>query len=902
MARWFRTLCAGLLIPAMMLSCGSFSVSVQASAPLAAAAADSVLSAEPSNNLSDHNYTPWSSVIKSYLHETSDGTLERVEWCSNHVAVERFAADDGAILSSQKITPPLPLFGGAFFGAEYNFLVFGQKNENDDPNVEVIRIQKYTKDWTLLGSAPIYGANTNEPFWAGSLRMEEYGGKLFVHTCHSMFATEDGVHHQANMVLLCDEASMQIVQSFSGISMIQYTGYVSHSFNQFVRSDGTYLFRVDHGDARPRAITLVRSLCEGSITDVSYCLPLELAGENGQNYTDATVGGLELTDNACLIAGTYKRPGTEKAANNLPQYNIFVTVTGKDLGSTSINWITQYQPDEKITPGTPYLVKLGSDRFLLMWEERLSETSEYRTRMTLLDASGTAISPAYTTPYRLSDCEPCLCSDGMVRWYVTANSTPQFYSVDPRHLSDITAENEDGFDWDYDETTRVLTVRSMPVFPPKEYPWSELGSVRSLVIEEGVSSIPADAFRSMRFSDVQLPDSLRAIGASAFWNCSELKTLTIPPDVSIIGNNAFEYCRKLETVELPPALTVLPQSLFSNCSALKEITIPEGVTNLPFGVLSYCESLERLYLPAKVTSVYWNVFRDCEKLTDVYFGGTQAQWDAIQIGSDNDPLTDATLHLQSQGLPVVEPETEPTTETMLPPTTVTEPSTEATEPSTDETESSTDATEPSTDETEPSTDATEPSTNATEPVTDMTEARSLPTVDVWNSLLCISLDSNAFTPEDFIRSAVIDDQSADMTKFSIGTTMHGAEEGLTPAKLFDPAAMADGIQRETLYLYYDGTYVPETELHVLIGVKGDANADGKTDAADATSVLIYAAQRGAGLSAALTDGRDAATEQFRLYMADIDYNSETGFLVDASDAASILLYAAKTGAGEEGTW
>ena len=38
-----------------------------------------------------------------------------------------------------------------------------------------------------------------------------------------------------------------------------------------------------------------------------------------------------------------------------------------------------------------------------------------------------------------------------------------------------------------------------------------------------------------------------------------------------------------------------------------------------------------------------SAFAYCSSLTSVIYCGTQEQWDAISIGSDNTPLTNATL-------------------------------------------------------------------------------------------------------------------------------------------------------------------------------------------------------------------------------------------------------------------
>lgn len=48
-------------------------------------------------------------------------------------------------------------------------------------------------------------------------------------------------------------------------------------------------------------------------------------------------------------------------------------------------------------------------------------------------------------------------------------------------------------------------------------------------------------------------------------------------------------------------------------------------------------------IPNSVTSIGDRAFYDCDSLSDVYYGGSEAQWKAIKIGSDNAPLTRANL-------------------------------------------------------------------------------------------------------------------------------------------------------------------------------------------------------------------------------------------------------------------
>lgn len=58
----------------------------------------------------------------------------------------------------------------------------------------------------------LYGANTTEPFEAGSLRMAQSGDLLFVRTCHEMYALSNGEIHQANVTFSVQVSTMEVVQ------------------------------------------------------------------------------------------------------------------------------------------------------------------------------------------------------------------------------------------------------------------------------------------------------------------------------------------------------------------------------------------------------------------------------------------------------------------------------------------------------------------------------------------------------------------------------------------------------------------------------------------------------------------------------------------------------------------
>lgn len=212
-------------------------------------------------------------------------------------------------------------------------------------------------------------------------------------------------------------------------------GYVSHSFNQFIRTDGEYIYRVDHGDAYPRGIYLSK-VAEGDyVTDVGYTTVFTILGTTGANSTGVSIGGFELSDDNCLIAGNSVDQSDSGTYSASGQRNIFLTVTDKDYLTTTQIWLTDYTSDDGVTPCTPELVKISDDQFLIMWEEYYSETGLTLTAMVTVNGEGTQTSDIVYTDVRLSDCQPITTSADLVVWYVTDGSEAVLYQINPFDLS-----------------------------------------------------------------------------------------------------------------------------------------------------------------------------------------------------------------------------------------------------------------------------------------------------------------------------------------------------------------------------------------------------------------------------------------------------------------------------------
>ncbi|MBQ8796455.1 MAG: Ig-like domain-containing protein [Clostridia bacterium] len=391
-------------------------------------------------NESTNNYDVWSKTVKSYITENADGTFTLVSADSDCVYVDTYSADFSSCVEALVLDSPMNLFGGYYSGEKYNFLVFGQENKAQSDDQEIIRVQKYSKIWELLDSLSLYGENTSIPFDAGSLRLIEAEGLLYVHTCHEMYADEEGVNHQANMTFVVDTETTELTDIFSDVLNISQAGYVSHSFNQFVASDDEYIYRIDHGDASPRGISIIKTPIGGDITKVDYAVPVRFEGGYGSNATGASIGGVECSTNSVIIAGNMCSDNENIWSS---ARNIFVNITSKDLYSSETVTITDYGSDSDITALTPHLVKLGNDQFFLIWEECNESDYTYKTKMVTIDSKGNMTSDIAEMPYRLSDCAPVYAADNTVKWFVNSYETAALYSVNPFKLNEIELYIED---------------------------------------------------------------------------------------------------------------------------------------------------------------------------------------------------------------------------------------------------------------------------------------------------------------------------------------------------------------------------------------------------------------------------------------------------------------------------
>ena len=338
-----------------------------------------------------------------YTVDNGDGTVSGVQ-VKNGVLTAEVYDSQGAVTAVKTLPAELPILGTVFSGRTYNYAAFGQKNDGTQDGQETWRIVQYDKAWNRLGAISLTAGETytTEPFRSAVPRMAESadGETLVLYAARTRY---DG--HQSNITFLLD-AQPFALRTCMGEQFP--ANHVSHSFGQFVQLDGDSMVTVDHGDAYPRSFVLQADGREETL--------LEIYGDIGDNVTHAIGSGFELSDSGFLFLGC----SDPQSGGEDEPWNVFLTYTDKDLGSTRLTWLTH----SGTTIDCARLVKLDGDSFAALWDEGGD------LHVQLLDGQGSLTEDEMVlTGVPMPPTQPVV-QDGAVRW-VQADSagTPRLYTL-----------------------------------------------------------------------------------------------------------------------------------------------------------------------------------------------------------------------------------------------------------------------------------------------------------------------------------------------------------------------------------------------------------------------------------------------------------------------------------------
>lgn len=129
----------------------------------------------------------------------------------------------------------------------------------------------------------------------------------------------------------------------------------------------------------------------------------------------------------------------------------------------------------------------------------------------------------------------------------------------------------------------------------------EESAVEQVVWPATVTTIGRSMFQSCKqLESITIPETVNVIEDGAFDNCEKLKSIHLPEGLTEITFHLFNKC-PLETVNIPTTVKKIGANAFNGCR-FTSITLPEGLTHIDIGAFEGVP-LETLSLPSQLKTI-----------------------------------------------------------------------------------------------------------------------------------------------------------------------------------------------------------------------------------------------------------------------------------------------------------
>ena len=154
--------------------------------------------------------------------------------------------------------------------------------------------------------------------------------------------------------------------------------------------------------------------------------------------------------------------------------------------------------------------------------------------------------------------------------------------------------------------------------------------IRDLVIPEDVFEIKNHAFYNCtNLTSVTMHNGVTNIGKSAFYNCSGITNVVFSSGLENIANYAFDGCSKMGNFALYASLRTIGNYAFQNCLGITSVVIPEGVASIGAQAFYNCPNMASILIPQSVESIGKDAFLGCRDLAVTIAEGAGRVGDSV---------------------------------------------------------------------------------------------------------------------------------------------------------------------------------------------------------------------------------------------------------------------------------
>ena len=245
----------------------------------------------------------------------------------------------------------------------------------------------------------------------------------------------------------------------------------------------------------------------------------------------------------------------------------------------------------------------------------------------------------------------------IITGFTRGSSQPPIALTDPCYLPEI--------DGRFDLVIPEYTADGRRVVGIQDGAFNGNTSVRSVTLSSGVRFIGMSAFTScLNLVSANLCN-LQTLRSAAFQNCTSLTTVTGLEHLVEMWDTAFAGCENLRSISLGNELVaignaafantgltsvVLPANLnnlgggvFQKCEQLTSVEIYANISQIPQSAFVYCHQLQNIRIPRTVVQIEHAAFLACHNLLQIYYEGSEENWNSISIAPDNEPLSNTPI-------------------------------------------------------------------------------------------------------------------------------------------------------------------------------------------------------------------------------------------------------------------